>query len=91
MEKVINHKTILFISADPFVNDLEWKLPLIIQYSKLNYNVHVFALYRSKEAQSNFFLWILHKHNIKVFYQEDLWFLEPLPKSIYNLLLIHLE
>ena len=85
MKETIDKPKILFISGDPFVNDLEWKLPLIINYAKLRYEVHVFAIYRSKKAGRNLFLWILHENNIKVFYREDLWFLEPLPKRVYEL------
>ena len=82
-----NQQTILFISADPFVNDLEWKLPLILEYAKLNYTVHVFLLYRFKKTDRNFFVWILENHNIKIFYQEDLSFFEPIPPNLYKFLI----
>jgi hypothetical protein len=89
MKIVKNNKQqiILFISVDPFVNDLEWKLPLILEYAKLNYTVHVFLLYRFKKAGRNFFVWILEKHNIKIFYQEDLSSFEPIPQRLYQLLI----
>jgi len=88
MKDNVNSKlsSILFVSADPYANDLDWKLPIIIEYKKLNYNVNVLMLYRSKKESKNFYIWILEKHSVKVLYKEDLWFLEPIPRVMFKVL-----
>ena len=80
-------KSVLFVSGDPYANDLEWKLPLILEYWHQGHKVQVFVLYRLKSTPKNFFLWILEQNNIPVFYREDLGFLEPCPNFLYLRLL----
>ena len=78
---------ILFVSGDPHANDLDWKLPLILEYKRLrNYDPHVLFLHRSKKQGENFYISILEKNSIDVLYREDLFFLEPLPRAILDLL-----
>jgi len=79
--------SVLFVSGDPNANDLDWKLPLILKYNQLGYNVTVYILYRLRSERKNFFVWVLEKNKINVLYKDDLSFLEPIPDSLYKYLL----
>lgn len=79
-------KSILFISGDSKINDLEWKMPLIVEYANSGAKVVVWLVYFSRSTKQPFFLSLLASKGVEILYREDLDSSEFLPAIFVRLL-----
>ena len=79
------HK-IVFVSVDPKINDLEWKLPIIDEFVRSGYEVDVFLSLRFPYDCDSFMIYALHRIGANVFYNDFLDKAEIMPQFFIRFL-----